>query len=91
MVKINPSLMFTGACRDAFRRYASLFGGEMPSFPAADLDEMRQPIDFLGINIYKADTFRRGPDGLPEAETTQVDTDDASRGPLRQHGWANRR
>src|SRR6266852_5317537 len=29
MVKINPSLMFTGACGDAFRRYASLFGGEI--------------------------------------------------------------
>ena len=29
MVTINPSLMFTGACRDAFRRYASLFGGEI--------------------------------------------------------------
>jgi len=29
MVKINPSLMFSGACGDAFRRYASLFGGEI--------------------------------------------------------------
>jgi len=29
MVTINPSLMFTGACGDAFRRYASLFGGEI--------------------------------------------------------------
>ena len=29
MVRINPSLMFTGACGDAFRRYASLFGGEI--------------------------------------------------------------
>jgi PhnB protein len=29
MVKINPSLLFTGACSDAFRRYASLFGGEI--------------------------------------------------------------
>jgi len=29
MVKINPSLMFAGACGDAFRRYASLFGGEI--------------------------------------------------------------
>src|SRR5262249_48866394 len=28
MMKINPSLMFSGACGDAFRRYASLFGGE---------------------------------------------------------------
>ena len=29
MVKINPSLMFSGACGEAFRRYASLFGGEI--------------------------------------------------------------
>jgi uncharacterized glyoxalase superfamily protein PhnB len=29
MARINPSLMFTGACGDAFRRYASLFGGEI--------------------------------------------------------------
>jgi len=29
IVKINPSLMFSGACGEAFRRYASLFGGEI--------------------------------------------------------------
>ena len=29
MVKINPSLMFSGTCGEAFRRYASLFGGEI--------------------------------------------------------------
>ena len=29
MVKIHPSLMFSGTCGDAFRRYASLFGGEI--------------------------------------------------------------
>jgi PhnB protein len=29
MVKIHPSLMFPGRCGDAFRRYASLFGGEI--------------------------------------------------------------
>ena len=29
MVKINPSLMFSGTCGKAFRRYASLFGGEI--------------------------------------------------------------
>jgi len=29
MAKINPSLMFPGTCGDAFRRYASLFGGEI--------------------------------------------------------------
>jgi len=29
MMKIHPSLMFSGACGEAFRRYASLFGGEI--------------------------------------------------------------
>jgi len=29
MVNIHPSLMFPGTCGDAFRRYASLFGGEI--------------------------------------------------------------
>src|SRR5262249_16789582 len=29
MMKINPSLMFSGACGNAFRRYASLFDGEI--------------------------------------------------------------
>ena len=28
-MKINPSLMFSGGCGVAFRRYASLFGGEI--------------------------------------------------------------
>ena len=44
-----------------------LFGRDMPSIPSSDLEEMRQPIDFLGTNIYKADTFRTGADGAPEA------------------------
>lgn len=29
MVKIHPSLMFSGTCGDAFRRYASLLGGDI--------------------------------------------------------------
>jgi PhnB protein len=28
-VKINPSLMYSGTCGEAFRRYASVFGGEI--------------------------------------------------------------
>jgi beta-glucosidase len=45
----------------------ALFGAQMPSFPTSDLDEMRQPLDFLGINIYKAETVRRGADGGAES------------------------
>ena len=44
----------------------AVFGKDMPKFKPADLDEMKQPIDFLGLNIYKADTYRRGADGKPE-------------------------
>ena len=29
MMTINPSLMFSGSCGNAFRRYAALFGGEI--------------------------------------------------------------
>ena len=32
------------------------YGKDMPKFKPSDLDEMKQPIDFLGLNIYKADT-----------------------------------
>jgi len=46
-----------------------LFGKDMPAFPAADLDEMKQPLDFIGMNIYKADTWRQGKDGKPEQVT----------------------
>jgi beta-glucosidase len=42
------------------------FGKDMPKFKASDLDEMKQPIDYLGLNIYKADTYRKGADGKPE-------------------------
>jgi len=43
-----------------------VFGKDMPSFPATDLEEMKQPIDFIGMNVYKADAVRRGADGKPE-------------------------
>jgi len=29
MVRLNPSLMFSGTCGGAFRRYAALFGGDI--------------------------------------------------------------
>ena len=47
-----------------------LYGKDLPSFPAADLTEMKQPIDFIGMNIYKADTWRQGKDGKPEQVPT---------------------
>ncbi len=44
-----------------------LYGKDMPAFKAGDLDEMKEPLDFLGLNIYKADMWRRGDDGKPVA------------------------
>ncbi|HVT08162.1 MAG TPA: GH1 family beta-glucosidase [Polyangia bacterium] len=44
----------------------ALAGKDMPKFKPADLDEMKQPLDWLGLNIYKAAIVRRGADGKPE-------------------------
>jgi beta-glucosidase len=44
----------------------ALFGADMPAFPSSDWAELHPPLDFLGINIYRADTCRAGPDGRPE-------------------------
>jgi beta-glucosidase len=42
-----------------------LYGKDLPSFPASDLDVMRQPLDFLGINVYNGRTVKAdaGPEG----------------------------
>ncbi len=42
-----------------------LFGTEMPSFPATDWHDIKQPPDFLGLNVYRAETVREGPETLP--------------------------
>jgi beta-glucosidase len=42
------------------------YGADVPAWPSRDLDEMKQPLDFVGLNIYKADSYRRGGDGAPE-------------------------
>ena len=63
-----------------FGRYpedgVKLYGKDMPAFKAADLDEMKQPIDFLGLNIYKADTWRQAPGDKPQqvSRTTRLST-----------------
>lgn len=43
-----------------------LFGREMPSFPSSDWDDVKAPPDFLGLNIYRAETVRAGDDGAPQ-------------------------
>jgi beta-glucosidase len=40
-----------------------LFGREMPQFPDRDWNELRAPIDFLGMNVYRAETVSARADG----------------------------
>jgi beta-glucosidase len=44
----------------------ALHGADMPAGWEADLASMRQPLDFLGINLYSASLWRAGPAGAPE-------------------------
>jgi beta-glucosidase len=43
-----------------------LYGASMPAIHAGDLQTIKQPLDFLGMNLYSADAVRRGKDGKPE-------------------------
>ena len=42
-----------------------VFGEAWPDFPAAELERIRQPIDFLGINYYTRSVVRFDPSALP--------------------------
>ncbi|HEX5723878.1 MAG TPA: GH1 family beta-glucosidase, partial [Longimicrobiaceae bacterium] len=42
-----------------------IFGEAWPDFPARDLDLVREPIDFLGINYYKRGVTRHDPAAPP--------------------------
>ena len=42
-----------------------IFGEAWPTFPASDLEHIRRPIDFLGINYYKRGVIRHDPAALP--------------------------
>lgn len=44
-----------------------VYGDAVPDFPAADLDVIRQPLDYLGINIYEGQPTKAGPGGEPVA------------------------
>jgi beta-glucosidase len=46
-----------------------LFGSDVPAFAARDFEEIQRPLDFLGLNMYSAGTWRRGQDGKPERLT----------------------
>ncbi|HEY7368857.1 MAG TPA: GH1 family beta-glucosidase [Thermoanaerobaculia bacterium] len=44
---------------------AEIFGEAWPQFPPGDLDAIRRPIDFLGVNYYKRGIVRDDPDAWP--------------------------
>jgi beta-glucosidase len=44
----------------------ALFGRDMPRFASSDWEDLTQPIDFLGLNIYRAESVRAGSDARPE-------------------------
>lgn len=43
-----------------------LFGSDMPKIDPRDMDVIKQPLDFFGLNIYSGTQIRRGPAGQPE-------------------------
>ena len=44
----------------------SLFGNAMPDIQPGEMETIRQPIDFIGLNMYQGETVRRGEAGLAE-------------------------
>jgi beta-glucosidase len=55
--------IFKGAYPNEF---PSMFGEAWPSFPESDFAEIRQPIDFLGINYYKRGITKYSPNTIIE-------------------------
>lgn len=43
-----------------------LFGADAPTPAPGDLETIRQPLDFYGINVYDAEVYRAGAGGRPE-------------------------
>jgi beta-glucosidase len=42
-----------------------LFGTSAPRFTTAEMETIRQPMDFYGVNIYSGEPVKAGPDGNP--------------------------
>jgi beta-glucosidase len=43
-----------------------LYGTDAPTPAKGDMDLIRQPLDFYGINVYDAERWKAGPNGRPE-------------------------
>ena len=48
---------------------ADMFGEAWPDFPAADFDDIRTPVDFIGINYYKRGITKADPKTIVERAT----------------------
>jgi beta-glucosidase len=60
----------------------AFYGPSLPEVRASDMETIRQPLDFLGINLYQADAVRRGERGQPEVVPWPVGA------PLTSMEWA---
>ena len=54
------------------QEFSSMFGEAWPAFPESDFAEIRQPIDFLGVNYYKRGITKNSPSTIIE-RATRVD------------------
>jgi len=62
---------------------AEIFGADWPAYPAADLELIRQPLDYLGINYYKRGVIRHD-DAAPPVRVSPVHQDGAR---YTETGW----
>lgn len=74
---LDPALL--GSCPEELRE---IFGEAWRDWPAADLDVIRQPLDYLGVNYYTRSVVRCDPQawplrasGAPQPQHTHTATD----------------
>jgi beta-glucosidase len=60
----------------------ALWGDSMPEIHDGDMETIQQPIDFVGLNIYRGQYVRQEEDGNPEVIPNEVG------GPRTLHEWA---
>jgi beta-glucosidase len=60
----------------------ALYARSLPEIRPGDMETIREPLDFLGVNLYQADLVRRGADGRPEVVPWPVGS------PLTSMEWA---
>jgi beta-glucosidase len=61
--------IFRGAYPDELRE---LFGEAWPEFPSADFDDIRAPLDFVGINYYKRGVVQASPKLVERADNIRI-------------------